>query len=57
MRLFRKWRRYLRRSDGMSVEVSDGVSEDMDDAMGDYRTEDNLEAINVWQNNLKIRHA
>ncbi len=38
-------------SDGMSVEVSDGVSEDMDDAMGDYRTEDNLEAINVWQNN------
>lgn len=41
----------MRRSDGMSVEVSDGVSEDMDDAMGDYRTEDNLEAINVWQNN------
>ena len=38
-------------NDGMSVDVSDGVSEDMDDAMGDYRTEDNLEAINVWQNN------
>ena len=41
----------MRRSDGVNYGMSDGVSEDMDDAMGDYRTEDNLEAINVWQNN------
>ena len=36
MRLFRKWRRYLRMSDGvndgMGVDVNVGVSEDMDDA-------------------------
>lgn len=41
MRLFRKWRRYLRRSDG----VNDCVCEDMDDDMCDYRIEDNLEAF------------
>ena len=48
-----KWKRYLRRSDGVNDSVSEdmsdgmgvGVGEELDDDMSDYRIEDNLEAF------------